>query len=50
MFLMVFQLWPLLGVRIHLKIGLMFFLTQSMLRVCLSLTELIATNPRIYKV
>lgn len=49
-FLLGISLWPLLGVRVHLKIGLMFFLTQSMFRICLCLTGLIATNPRIYKI
>jgi len=45
-----FSIWPLMSPTMHVKMFLMFFLTQSLLRSCLCLTRLIATNPRLYHV
>jgi len=44
------SLWMMVSPMLHLKVFMMFFLTQTLLRTCLCLTRLIATTPRIFMI
>lgn len=42
--------WSILSPVLHCKIFLMFFSSQSLLQICLCLTRLMATDPRLYHI